>query len=173
MIRKLIASVQTIRYTSVLIGFIRPCFNFFRKHKSKLYIFQWWRRPWGVHSPQGWRLPPVARISTSGPGKHVVCTDHLYTTGNIQLSVYLLALCTAKKKCWKFWNKYSQKRNNGASVPISTFMCLWANYIFPQWVCLFCWRKYVDRYIGIYKSLKDTWMWKSGLRPRNSLKRNI
>jgi hypothetical protein len=30
-------------------------------------------------------------------------------------------------------------------VPISTYMCLWANYIFPRWVCLFCWRNYVDR----------------------------
>jgi hypothetical protein len=45
----------------------------------------------------------------------------------------------------KIWNKYFQKRNIGASVPISTFICLWANYIFPRWVCLFCWRKYVDR----------------------------
>jgi hypothetical protein len=44
----------------------------------------------------------------------------------------------------KIWNKYSQKRNIGASVSISIFMCLWANYIFPQWVCLFCGRKYVD-----------------------------
>ncbi len=23
-------------------------------------------------------------------------------------------------------------------------MCLWAIYILPRWVCLFCWRKYVD-----------------------------
>ncbi len=51
----------------------------------------------------------------------------------------------SKDKMPIIWNKYSQKRNIGVSVPISTFMCLWANYIFPRWVCLFCRRKYVDR----------------------------
>ncbi len=58
--------------------------------------------------------------------------------------------CSTASRLWKdkmpkIWNKYSQNRNIGASVPISTLMCLWANYIFPRWVCLFCWRKYVDR----------------------------
>ncbi len=45
----------------------------------------------------------------------------------------------------KFWNKYSQTGNIGVSVPGSTFMRLWVIYIFPPSVCLFCWRKYVDR----------------------------
>jgi hypothetical protein len=50
-----------------------------------------------------------------------------------------------KDKIPKFRKKYSQKRNIGASVQISTFICLWVIYIFPRSVCLFCWRKYVDR----------------------------
>ncbi len=42
-------------------------------------------------------------------------------------------------------NKCSKKRDCAATVPISTFICLWAIYIFSWSICLFCWRKYVDR----------------------------
>ncbi len=47
------------------------------------------------------------------------------------------------------------------SVPISTFMCLWTNSIFPSSVCLFCWRKYVDRswdYINRSQT-HECWNW--------------
>ncbi len=74
-----------------------------------------------------------------------------------------LRLAHCKDKMPKIWNKYSQERNIGASARISTFMCLLANYIFPRWVCLFCWRKYVDRsweYINRSQTHKcGNWGW--------------
>ncbi len=81
-------------------------------------------------------------------------------------------ICTAKSLYRNIWNKYSQKRNCAATVLISTFMCLWVIYIFPGSVCLFCCRKICEPILGIYKSLTDTWMWKLGLRPRNSFSGN-
>ncbi len=68
-----------------------------------------------------------------------VYTDGRYVGMGVQLCVH------CKDKMPKIWKKYSQKRNIGVSVPISIYMCLWANYIFSRWVCVFCWRKYVDQ----------------------------
>ncbi len=76
----------------------------------------------------------------------------------------------------KIWNKYSQKRNIGVSVPIFTFMCLWANYIFPRWVCLFCWRKYMDRsweYINCSQTHEcGNWGWGRAIPRKGIYKRN-
>ncbi len=59
---------------------------------------------------------------------------------------------------------YSQKWNCAASLPIFTFMYLWANYIFPR---------IGGPIVGIYKSLTETQMWKLGTKPRNFISGNI
>ncbi len=64
-------------------------------------------------------------------------------------------------------------------------MFLWAIYLFPQSICLPCFNLYIpiidlpsllqelcEPILWIYKLLTDTWMWKLGLRPHNSQKRN-
>ncbi len=73
-------------------------------------------------------------------------------------------ICTATKIPFV----YSCSRNCAASVPISTFMSLWAIYI-PRIVP----HIFLQTSVGIYKSLIDTWMWKLGLWPCNSFSGNI
>ncbi len=70
------------------------------------------------------------------------------------------------------WNCYFQNRIIMFCLPVPTLIYLWEIYIFPGSVCLFCCRKICGVILGIYKSLTDTWMWKLGLRSRNSQKRN-
>ncbi len=62
-------------------------------------------------------------------------------------------------------NKYSQKSNCAATVPISKFICLWLweIYIFSQSICLYAAGKYVDRsWEYIYRSQTQecgNWDW--------------
>jgi hypothetical protein len=77
--------------------------------------------------------------------------------------VFCYWLLHCKDKMPKIWNKYSQKRNIGVSVPMSKFMCLWAIYIFPGSVHIFhCSR--IGPILKIYKSLTDIWVQELGDR---------
>jgi hypothetical protein len=62
----------------------------------------------------------------------------------------------------------SQKRNCKASVPISAFICLRAIDILSETVHIFSCSRICRPILRIHKSLTDTWMWKSGLKPRNT-----
>ncbi len=84
-------------------------------------------------------------------------------------------VCTTKTKCWKFETNIPRK---GISGPQSQYphSCLWANNIFPRWVCLFCWRKYVDwswEYINRSKTHEcGNWGWGRAILRKGIYKRN-
>ncbi len=65
---------------------------------------------------------------------------------------------TAKTQYLKFETNIPIKKFLGLSLDF-VFMCLWANYIFPGSVYLFCYRKICGPILGIYNSLIDSWMW--------------
>ncbi len=62
----------------------------------------------------------------------------------VLLTYEIATMICCKEPIQKIRNKYSQKSNCAcaATVPLSTFMCLWAICKFPQSICC---RKYVDR----------------------------
>ncbi len=72
----------------------------------------------------------------------------------------------------KFLQNIPRKKLLGHSTNSYIRLFTWENYIFPRSVFHFCCRKIGGPTMGIHRSLTDTWMWKLGLKPRNSFSEN-
>jgi hypothetical protein len=79
---------------------------------------------------------------------------------------------TAKTKCRKFETNIPRKGISGLSSNFHIHVAVSELYI-PTMGLPFLLEEICGPILGIYKSLTDTGMWKLGLRPRNSQKRNI
>ncbi len=97
-----------------------------------------------------------------------ICPATLNMKGRWKPYINVWFLCMYSQK----WNCYFRNRIIMFCLPDPTLIYQWGSYIFPGAVCLFFCREICGPILGIYKSLIDTWMWKLGLRPRNSKKKN-
>ncbi len=72
---------------------------------------------------------------------HIVFGYWLNSVGKEERQLSGWRSCTTPK----IRNKYSQKWNCAAALLICAFIYLWAIYIFPRWVRLFCFNAFADR----------------------------
>ncbi len=73
-----------------------------------------------------------------------------------------------KRTNTKNWKQIFPEKELRGHVPISTLMCLWASDLYIPTIDLpILLLEICGPILGIYKSLRGTWMWKLGLRPRN------
>ncbi len=83
------------------------------------------------------------------------------------------SMYTAEKQ---YWNRKKNIPRKEIARPYTNFynhtVYLWAIYIFPRSVSQFGCSKIGGLILGIYKSLKDVWIWNLGTRPRSLISEN-
>ncbi len=110
----------------------------------EIYALAWqqWRR-------KGWELTLCLTID--------ICFHPRKRTKKLGTAYAVQIAYTATKMPFM----YSQTRICVASVPVSTFMCLWAIYILPRGAVQIFFCSTIGRpSLEIYKSVTDTWLWK-------------
>ncbi len=110
--------------------------------------------------------PPFMSLSVDVLGMYRLLYEYIQKYREVS------GLYTAKTQYRNSKQIIPEKELHGLSPNFKTFRCLWAIYIFPQSVCLFCYWKICGPILGIYKSLTDKWMWKLWLRTHNSFSGN-
>jgi hypothetical protein len=113
-------------------------------------------------------LPVVSNLTAMNMWD-ATCMFFIYTSflefvvmNYLARSLFLFVLLTATNQYRKFETNIPRKRTAPATVPISTFVCLWTIYKFPRSICLFCCRKYMDRsweYINRSQTECGNWDW--------------
>ncbi len=140
----------------------------------------WQRRITGP----GWPLPALLNSNSTGGRRTAPAVSGASTpltlgaSSDVALALQMKVQWESNINVWfpfinsQKWNSYFQNRIIMFCLPVPKLIYLWEIYIFPRSVCLFCCREICGLILEIYKWLKDTWMWKLGLRPRNSQERN-
>jgi hypothetical protein len=103
------------------------------------------RRGWLLSSPQGMRIRVLTVLN--------VLALQMKNRWESNINAPFRFIYSQK---WNCRPRYFLNRIIMFCLSISTFMYLWAIYIFPESVCLFCCSQIGRPILGIYKSLTDT-----------------
>ncbi len=119
------------------------------QHGSLIFLCHW-RKICTILQPMGRKRDDIWRNVPNPPDKKKARKSELSTSTKIPFMSSFYGNCVA-------------------SFPISTFMCLWAIYIFPPSVCLFFCREYVGPSWDYINSSQTP---ECGNWPHNSHKKN-
>ncbi len=132
--------------------------------------------------PSGWptAAPPAPGCSLAAASLKQIVSVSVEKCAPIQTALQMKGQWESNINVW-FPVMYSQKWNCAASLFLkqnynalspNSYTHISVRDLYISRIGLLYCSQICGPILGIYKSLTDTWMWKLGLRPRNSQKRN-